>query len=245
MAQVQILAAPFKVDEEKKIGITVKKEENFSEWFTQICSERGAQLADLRYNVQGFIVHRPWAMRILRKIYSMFEKEVEADCHEPVLFPTVIREENLNKEAQHAGFTPEVFWLEKVKGEDRLALRPTSETAFYQMYSLWIRSHRDLPLKIYQRANIFRYETKATRPLIRAREFYWIESHDAFATKEEAESQVREDMEITENVMHKQYAIPFLFFKRPAHDKFPGSVYTYAADSLMPDGRVIQLPSTH
>ena len=80
---------------ETKLGITVKKSENFSEWFTQVCSESGAQLADVRYGVQGFVVHRPWAMRIARKIYDAFEAEVEADGHEPYLFPTAIPEENL------------------------------------------------------------------------------------------------------------------------------------------------------
>ena len=89
---------------DKGLGLTVKKE-NFSEWFSQICSESGAQLADIRYGVQGCIVHRPWAMKILRRIYEAFEEEVEADGHEPYLFPTLIPEEYLKKEAEHAGFT--------------------------------------------------------------------------------------------------------------------------------------------
>lgn len=230
-------------------GITIKKAENFSEWYTQVVEK--AELSDIRYNVKGFVVFRPWSVMSMELMYDLLEAEMRATGHKPAWFPAVIPESNFLKEAEHVeGFGAEVFWIteagsEGKKLEERLALRPTSETAMYNMYAIWIRSWRDLPLKIYQRCQVWRYEGKATRPFIRSREFYWIESHNVFATKEDAENQVREDMEITENVMHKQYAVPFLFFKRPAHDKFPGSVYTYAADALMPDGKVIQLPSTH
>jgi prolyl-tRNA synthetase len=233
----------------EKEGITIKKSENFSEWYTQVCQK--AELADMRYNVKGFVVFRPWSVLIMNKMFEVLEKELQAKGHMPILFPALIPESNFKKEAEHVeGFMPEVFWVTKVgsgaeKLEEPLAMRPTSETAMYKMYSMWIRSWRDLPLKLYQRCQVWRYEGKATRPFIRGREFYWIEAHDVFESREEAEQQVKEDMEITENVLHKQYAIPFLFFQRPEHDKFPGAVHTYAADALMPDGRVLQLPSTH
>ncbi len=126
-----------------------------------------------------------------------------------------------------------------------LALRPTSETAYYDMFKLWIRSYRDLPLKMYQRCNVFRNETKATRPLIRSREFHWIESHNVFASKKDAEAQVQDDILMTEEVMHKIFGIPFLPMKRPQWDKFPGAEYTVGSDVIMPDGKVIQQPSTH
>jgi prolyl-tRNA synthetase len=230
----------------EQLGITVKKEENFSEWFSEVCLKAG--LIDQRYNVQGFIVHRPWAMRIIKEIFKMLEKELESTGHEPVLFPTVIPEENFEKEKEHVeGFKPEVFWITEAgdnKLERRLALRPTSETAFYQMYSLWIRSWRDLPLKLYQSVNVFRYESD-TRPFLRGREFLWIEAHDAFATHEEALKQVREDMEITKKVIWEKLGIPFLFLRRPEWDKFAGAVDTYAADTIMPDGKVNQISSTH
>jgi prolyl-tRNA synthetase len=113
------------------------------------------------------------------------------------------------------------------------------------MYSLWIRSWRDLPLKIYQKGTMYRYETKATRPLIRGRENYWIEAHDVFATKKEAEEQVQEDIRTTEEIMHQRFGIPFLPMKRPVWDKFAGADYTIGSDVLMPDGRLIQQPSTH
>ncbi len=225
-------------------GITVKKEENFSEWYTQAVEK--AEIVDIRNNVKGFIVIRPWGALILENMYKLYEKELQKKGHKPTFFPTLIPEKNFKKEASHVkGFTPQVFWLEKIKGEDRLALRPTSETSMYEMYSLWIRGWRDLPLKIYQRANVFRYETKATRPLIRGREFLWIEGHDCFATKKEAEAQVQEDIQMTENIMHQQFGIPFLPMKRPMWDKFAGAVYTIGSDCLMPDNKIIQQPSTH
>jgi prolyl-tRNA synthetase len=160
--------------------------------------------------------------------------------------PSVIPKENLTRESEHVkGFTPEVFWLKDTGDNKELALRPTSETLYTPMFKLWIRSHRDLPLKLYQRGSVFRLDTKATRPLIRGREFIWIECHDAFETKEQAEAQVQEDIQITENVMHKIYGVPFLPMKRPEWDKFAGAEYTVGSDCFMPDGKLIQQPSTH
>jgi len=233
--------------EVKQEGITVKKSENFSEWYTQVVQK--AELADIRYHVKGFLVHMPWSVKIMKLMNDFLEKELEEKGHEPVWFPSVIPESFLKKEKEHAEFSAEVFWITEggsnyEKLEEKLALRPTSETAMYNMFSIWIRSWRDLPLKTYQNCQVWRYESY-TRPFIRGREFYWIEAHNVFATQKEAENQVREDMETTKSTVYKQYAIPFIFFKRPEHDKFKGSVATFAADSIMPDGRAIQLPSTH
>ena len=228
----------------KKKTFNIDKHENFSEWYSEILNK--AEVTDLRYGVKGFVVIRPWGARIMEKMYRIYESALKCTGHDPSFFPTVIPEANFKKEAGHVkGFAPEVFWLENKQGDDRLALRPTSETAFYEMYNLWIRSYRDLPLKIYQRANVFRYETKATRPLIRSREFLWIEAHDAFATEKEAHAQVQEDIQMTEEIMHKIFGIPFLPMKRPQWDKFPGADYTVGSDCILPDGKVIQQPSTH
>src|SRR3989338_7980581 len=180
------------MEQQNKLGI-IKKSDNFSEWYTQICGETGADLVDIRYDVQGFVVHKPWAFKIIRKIYELLEKEVELDNHEPILFPIVIPEENLLKEKEHAGFAPDVFWLTEAGNEkldNRLALRPTSETAIYPMYSLWLRSFRDLPYKFYQsRITVYRNE-KQTRPFLRGREIPFFETHDAFRTHEEGLAQV-------------------------------------------------------
>ena len=227
----------------EKTTFNISKSDNFSEWYSEILNK--AEITDLRYGVKGFVVIRPWGARIIEKMYKLYEQALQRTGHSPSFFPTVIPEENFKKESSHVkGFTPEVFWLSETS-EEKLALRPTSETAFYQMYNLWIRSWRDLPFKLYQRANVFRFETKATRPLIRSREFLWIEAHDAFETKEQAEKQVQEDIAMTESVMHQIFGVPFIPMKRPEWDKFPGAEYTIGSDSILPDGKIIQQPSTH
>ena len=229
---------------ESKEGLTVTKEKDFSEWYTQIVQK--SELVDTRNGVKGFIVIRPWGTLTMENMFRLYEKELQAKGHQPTIMPSVIPESNLKKESSHVqGFTPEVFWLKTEKGEEKLALRPTSETLYTPMFSLWVRSHRDLPLKLYQKGSVFRFDTKATRPLIRGREFQWIEAHDAFATRRQAEAQVQEDLKITEEIMRKKFGIPFLPMKRPEWDKFSGAEQTIAADVLMPNGKLIQQPSTH
>src|SRR3990172_3405370 len=225
-------------------GLTAKKHENFSEWYSQVIEK--AEVVDLRLGIKGFITIRPWGAMIMENMFQIYEHELQKKVHLPIIMPSVIPESNLKKESSHiAGFTPEVFWLETQKGEEKLALRPTSETVFTPMFALWIRSHRDLPMKLYQKGSVFRYDTKATRPLIRGREFWWIECHDAFATKEEAINQTIEDIDTTEKIMHQKFGIPFLPMKRPEWDKFAGAEYTIGSDVFMPDGKLIQQPSTH
>jgi len=226
-----------------KQGLSVKKQENFSEWFSQVLEK--AELIDLRLDMKGFMVFRPLAAMTIENMFKLFEEELQKKSHKPTFMPLVIPEENLKKESSHVqGFTPEVFWLKEI-GKEKLALRPTSETLYTPMFKLWIRSHRDLPMKLYQRGSVFRFDTKATRPLIRTREIIWIEAHDAFATKKQAEDQVQEDIDTTEKIMHQKFGIPFLAIKRPQWDKFPGAEYTVASDVFMPDGKLIQQPSTH
>ncbi len=223
------------------------KKSDFSEWYNTVIKE--AELCDIRYNLKGFIVFRPWSVMTMNRMFDMYEKELQDRGHVPALFPALIPESYLTKESEHVeGFVPEVFWVTAAGNnplEERYAMRPTSETAMYSMYSLWIHGINDLPLKIYQRCQVWRYETKATKPFIRSREFYWIEAHDVFATEKEAEAQVKEDMETTEKLLHEKFCVPFLFFRRPQWDKFAGAVDTYGSDTLMPDGRALQLPSTH
>lgn len=232
----------------EKPGLTVKKSENFSEWYQQICLEQGAHLADLRYGVQGFVVLRPYSYRILRKVYELFEHAVEEDDHEPMLFPSVIPEENLQKEKEHAGFVPEVFWVTEAgtqKMERKVALRPTGETAIYPMYSLWVRSYKDLPFKRYQsRITVFRNEM-TTRPFLRGREFSFFETHDAFHTHDGALMQIKTDLSIMQNIIHDKLMIPFYFFKRPKWDRFKGADDTFVSDTLLPDGKRLQISSTH
>jgi prolyl-tRNA synthetase len=229
-------------------GITVSKEEDFSGWYTELINK--AELADIRYNIKGFIVYREWATITIKKMYKKTEDVLERKGHLPLTMPSLIPESNFLLEAEHVeGFAPEVFWVTEAgssgKLSERLALRPTSETALYKMYALWIRSYKDLPYKRYLSCQVWRYEGKMTRPFFRGREFHWIESHNVFATMEDAMEQVKEDMETTYQILQDECCIPIIFFQRPEWDKFPGAVHTYAADALMGSGKVLQLPSTH
>ncbi len=229
-------------------GITVSKEEDFSAWYTEIITK--AELADIRYNIKGFVCYRPWATISIRKMYRKYEDLLEKNGHLPIIMPSLIPESNLMLEAEHVeGFAPEVFWVTEAGSSgplnERLALRPTSETALYPMYSYWIQSYKDLPFKRYQSCQVWRYEGKMTRPFFRGREFHWIEAHDVFATEDGALAQVKEDMEMTYQILQDEFAIPIIFFQRPKWDKFAGSINSYAADALMGSGKVLQLPSTH
>jgi prolyl-tRNA synthetase len=238
-----------KKDAPSNKGITISKEDNFSDWYSELVQK--AELADLRYNIKGFVCYLPWAVLSIKKMYSKYENILEKNGHLPLIMPSLIPESNFLLESKHVeGFAPDVFWVTEIgageKLPERLALRPTSETALYKMYSYWVRSYNDLPFKRYQSCQVWRAEgTKATRPFLRAREFHWIEAHNVFATMEDAEKQIIEDMDVTYSMLQDEFAIPVIFFQRPEWDKFPGAVHTYAADALMDSGKVIQLPSTH
>jgi prolyl-tRNA synthetase len=225
----------------------IDKEKNHSEWYNEII--KTAELADIRYGVKGFLVFQPWAVESMEQMYYYLEKDLQKRGHKKYWYPTLIPEKNFYLESQHVeGFTPQVFWIDSAgndKLEERLALRPTSETAFYSMFSIWIRSYKDLPFKSYQRANVFRYETKATRPFLRSREFHWIETHNAFETEQEAYENVLQDMETTKRIVFGVFGVPTMVFKRPEWDKFPGADATFGADAITPSGRVVQQPSTH
>ncbi|MDM7934150.1 MAG: proline--tRNA ligase, partial [Methanothrix sp.] len=161
----------------------------------------------------------------------------------------MIPENEFMKEAQHIkGFEDEVYWVTcggTAPLEVKLALRPTSETAIYPMFKLWIRSHADLPLRIYQIVNTFRYETKHTRPLIRLREITsFKEAHTVHASWEEAAEQV-ETAIARYSEFYRRLALPFLVSRRPSWDKFPGADYTTAIDVIMPDGKTLQVGTAH
>ncbi|MFX1411968.1 MAG: proline--tRNA ligase [Promethearchaeota archaeon] len=229
-------------------GITISKDKDFSGWYTELINK--AELADIRYNIKGFVVYREWATITIRRMYKKYEDLLEKKGHLPLTMPSLIPESNFLLEAEHVeGFAPEVFWVTEAgssgKLSERLALRPTSETALYKMYAMWIRSYKDLPFKRYLSCQVWRYEGKMTRPFFRGREFHWIESHNVFATMEGAIEQVKEDMETTYQILQDECCIPIIFFQRPEWDKFPGAIHTYAADALMGSGKVLQLPSTH
>ncbi|BBL61461.1 proline--tRNA ligase [Methanobrevibacter arboriphilus] len=220
--------------------------ENFSQWYHNILEE--ASIIDSRYPIKGMSVWLPKGFKLRKHIIEPLKKLLDKD-HEEVLFPLLVPEDELAKEGIHVkGFEDEVYWVTHGGQKElnkKLAIRPTSETAMYPMFSLWVRSHIDLPMKFYQVVNTFRYETKHTRPLIRVREITTFkEAHTVHTTKEGADEQVKEAIKIYKEFFDT-LAIPYLLSKRPIWDKFPGADYTMAFDTLMPDGKTLQIGTVH
>jgi prolyl-tRNA synthetase len=220
---------------------------NFSEWFNDIL--RSADIMDTRYPVKGLYVWLPYGLKLRNHAFLLLKHLLEQKGHQEVLFPLLIPEDIFKKEAEHIrGFESQVYWVThggRDKLDVKLALRPTSETSMYPMFALWIRSHADLPIKIYQVVNIFRCETKMTKPLIRLREVTTFkEAHTAHATAEEADAQVLEAVKIYKNFFDK-LGVPYVVTTRPTWDTFAGAKYSVAFDTLAPDGRTLQIGTVH
>lgn len=224
-----------------------KENDNYSEWYHKILED--AEIIDQRYPIKGMLVYRGWGFKIIREMSDFLAKLLEENEHEPLFMPVVIPESLLYKESKHiAGFEEQVFWVThagKNKLEEKLALRPTSETSLYEMFKLWVRSHKDLPFKIHHPSAVYRYETKHTRPLIRGREFLWNEGHTAYPSKETLEENGRDIKRIYIKLINELLCLPYQFSKRPDWDKFPGADATYAFDTLMPDGKTLQIATWH
>jgi prolyl-tRNA synthetase len=227
-------------------GITVKKNQDFSEWYVEVVLK--AELADYA-PVKGCMIIRPDAYAVWEKIQELVNQKIKATGHRNAYFPMFIPEAFLKKEAEHfEGFTPEVAWITQGGNtplEEKLAVRPTSETIMYEMYSKWIRSWRDLPLKINQWCNIVRWETKATKLFLRTREFLWQEGHTAHATPEEAEAEVMWALNMYKDMVENNLAIPVIIGVKSDSEKFAGATYTTALESIMPDGKALQMGTSH
>lgn len=222
------------------------KKTNFSEWFNDLLID--AQIMDVRYPIKGLYVWFPFGFKLRKLTYDMLRSLLDRD-HEEAYFPLLIPENELLKESEHIkGFEEEVFWVTRGGFSELdvpLALRPTSETAIYPMFSIWIRSHADLPLKIYQLVNTFRYETKHTRPLIRLREITsFKEAHTAHASWEDAKLQTDAAVALYKE-FYDRLGIPYFVSRRPQWDRFPGADYTLAFDTLMPDRKSLQVGTIH
>ena len=224
----------------------VKKTEDFHEWYNEIVEL--SDLCDKRYPIKGMNVWKPYGWTLMSFVDQLIRDEMRKTDHQEVNFPLLIPESSFKKEEEHIeGFGSEVYWITHAgsnKLEEKWLLRPTSETAMYPMFSLWIRSHADLPLKTYQIVNTFRYETKQTRAFIRVREIHFFEAHTCHIDFEDSEKQIKEDKKIAETLFEK-LCLPFIFCKRPEWDKFAGAYYTLSLDVLMPSMRTLQLGSIH
>ncbi|MCH8329005.1 MAG: proline--tRNA ligase [Nanoarchaeota archaeon] len=228
---------------EEKLGINVKKTEYFSEWYNEVVIK--AQLAEHSV-IKGFMVIRPTGYAIWENIQNYFDKRIKKLGVKNAYFPLLIPESFFKREAEHArGFSPELAWIEQKEEGVRYAIRPTSETVMYDSYGKWIRSWRDLPLRINQWCNVLRWEVKQTKLFIRTREFLWQEGHCVYETEKECVKEalmfLNEYKKLSEDIL----AIPVLAGKKTEKERFAGAKETYTLEALMPDGKALQMGTSH
>ena len=220
-------------------------EEDFAKWYTDIVLK--AELADYT-DVKGFIAIRPYGYAIWENIQKYADKKFKEHGVKNLSMPVLIPENLLQKEKDHVeGFAPEVAWVTIGGGEEleeRLCVRPTSETIFSTMYAKWLSSWRELPFLYNQWCNVLRWE-KETRPFLRSREFLWQEGHTIHETAEEAKKFTLEMLEVYEDVIENLLAIPVLKGKKTPTEQFAGADSTYTVETLMHDGRALQGGTSH
>jgi prolyl-tRNA synthetase len=231
--------------EERFVTAITPKSEDFSRWYIEII--RRAELADYA-PMKGVMVIRPYGFAIWENIQRLLDDRIKKTGHTNAYFPLFIPETFLQKETEHLeGFSPEVAWVTQggqEELEERLAVRPTSEAIIGHMYSKWIKSWRDLPVLINQWANIVRWE-KVTRPFLRTTEFLWQEGHTAHETAGEAEEETLMILELYKDFVETELAVPVLYGRKTARERFAGALETYAIEALMPDGRALQMGTSH
>ena len=230
----------------KEAGITVKKSDDFSDWYTQCVLKSG--IADYSPG-KGFIILRPYGYAIWENIKELLDDQFKKTGHKNGFLPVLIPESLLTVEKNHfEGFMPEVYWVTKSGNNDlaeKLALRPTSETLAYSMFSKWISSYRDLPLKLNFWNSALRAEIKSTKPLIRNSEFLWQEGHTAHINEKEANDQVSMILDLYKTLIEEFLAIPTVSGLKSDKEKFVGANYTTCLESLMPDGKALQMATSH
>ena len=220
-------------------------DENFAQWYTDIVVK--AELADYT-TVKGFIAIRPYGYAIWENIQNYADKRFKENGVKNVSMPVLIPETLLNKEKEHVeGFAPEVAWVTiggQEKLEEKLCIRPTSETIFSSMYSKWLNSWRDLPYLYNQWCSVLRWE-KETRPFLRSREFLWQEGHTIHETAEEAKEFTLKMLDVYADVIENLLAIPVLKGQKTPKEQFAGAEATYTVETLMHDGRALQGGTSH
>jgi len=230
----------------KEVGVTVKKSVDFSDWYTQCVIKSG--IADYSPG-KGFIILRPYGYAIWENIKEILDDQFKKTGHKNGFLPVLIPESLLTVEKNHfEGFMPEVYWVTKSGNNDlgeKLAVRPTSETLAYSMFSKWISSYRDLPLKLNFWNSALRAEIKSTKPLIRNSEFLWQEGHTAHSNEKEASDEVRMILDLYKMLIEEYLAIPTVSGLKTDKEKFVGANYTTCLESLMPDGKALQMATSH
>ena len=231
--------------DKKMVTAITSMEEDFAQWYTDICKK--AELVEYT-SVKGCMVIRPYGYAIWENIQKILDGMFKETGHENVCMPMFIPESLLQKEKDHVeGFAPEVAWVThggSEKLEDRLCVRPTSETLFCEHYSNIVHSYRDLPKLYNQWVSVVRWE-KTTRPFLRSREFLWQEGHTIHATAEEAIEETEKMLNVYADFCENSLAMPVIKGKKTESDKFAGAVSTYAIEALMHDGKALQAGTSH
>jgi len=228
---------------EENLGITIKKSQDFSEWYNEVVIK--AELAEHSV-IKGFMVIRPRGYAIWENIQENFNKRIKALGVKNSYFPLLIPEKFFKKEAEHAkGFAPELAWVMDEEQREKYALRPTSETVMYDSYAKWIRSWRDLPLRLNQWCNVLRWEVKQTKLFLRTREFLWQEGHCVYETEEECNKEALAYLNEYKKLCGELLAVPVLEGKKTEKERFAGAKTTYTIEALMPDGKALQMGTSH
>ena len=229
------------------LGITVSKEVDLSGWYSEVITK--GQLIEY-YDISGCYILRPWAYSIWETIQQKFDADIKSIGVKNSYFPMFVSEKALSTEKSHIeGFAPEVAWVTRsgtTELDKPIAIRPTSETIMYPAFSKWIRSHRDLPLKLNQWCNVVRWEFKHPTPFLRTREFLWQEGHTAHATLDQAAAEVRVILDMYASVYEDLLAVPVIKGQKSELEKFAGGLYTTTIESIIPvNGRGIQCATSH
>lgn len=228
-------------------GMEVTKAEDFGAWYSQVVLK--GELIEF-YDVSGCYILRPWSYAMWEHIQAFIDKAIKLQGVENASFPLFVTKSRLCKEEAHIeGFAAEVAWVTKSGNselDEHIAVRPTSETIMYPAYAKWIRSHRDLPLKLNQWSNVVRWEFKSATPFIRSREFLWQEGHTAFETKEESDAEVLAILDLYREVYEDLLAVPVIKGKKSEKERFAGGLYTTTVEAFVPaNGRAIQGATSH
>ncbi|WP_193310150.1 proline--tRNA ligase [Halorubrum halophilum] len=235
-------------DDDQELGITESKSHNTGEWYAEVVQKAG--LADYGpEGMSGFIVTRPRAYGVWERLQGFLDAKFKDTGVQNAYFPLFIPESYLEREKDIVeGFDPEVAWVTEAGNkelEERLAVRPTSESIITPYLSQWVRSHRDLPLRVNQWCSVVRWEATETKPFFRTKEFLWQEGHTAHATSEDAWDETMTRLDQYASVYEDLLAMPVLKGQKPDHDTFPGAKTTTTVEALMPDGKSVQAGTSH
>jgi prolyl-tRNA synthetase len=236
------------MSDEQELGVTESKAHRTGEWYAEVVQKAG--LANYApEGMSGFIITRPRGYALWEAIQRELDSRFKATGVQNVYFPMFIPESYLEREKDIVeGFDPEVAWVTHgghQELEERLAVRPTSESIIAPYLARWVRSHRDLPLRVNQWCSVVRWEATETKPFFRTKEFLWQEGHTAHATEADAWDETMRRLEQYEKLYEDVLAMPVISGRKPPHDKFPGADTTTTVEALMPDGKSVQGGTSH